>query len=213
MRWLMIVGRLALVFVVGFVVRHYGYSLSRPASGFPQSTDSPLQSGDSADIPAVSDIPDVQVAYYAVDASDVAGIRAEMNAKRPHDSGGDRFDALSNWNYRWHWDAPSDGSCGNSNAVVDFDARIILPRLSHPEALSPEAAARWNAYMAALTKHQANQLRQAYGGRQWVANEVRNAACENANEAGTRAAADISAQIQAYDASTNHGAAEGAVFG
>jgi hypothetical protein len=66
--------------------------------------------------------------------------------------------------------------------------------------------------MAALTQHQANQIRQAYGGRQWIANEVRNATCEGANAAGTRAAADIQRQIDAYDSSTDHGAIEGAVF-
>jgi predicted secreted Zn-dependent protease len=134
-----------------------------------------------------------------------------MDAKGPSDGKGKRFDGFSNWNYRWHWNAGPDG-CGNENVVVDFEARLILPRLTHADALSPQLAGTWKAYMAALTQHQANQIRQAYGGRQWIANEVRNATCEGANAAGTRAAADIQRQIDAYDSSTDHGAIEGAVF-
>jgi len=212
-RWLINVGRLALVFVVGFTVRHYGHGLFHTASTFPDSTDAPLSVGNAADIPAISDIPDVQVAYYDVDATDAAAIRAEMNDKRPHDAGGNHFDALSNWYYRWHWDPAPEGGCGNANVVVDFDARVILPRLTHPNALTPQVAGAWNAYIAAVKKHQSVQIRQAYAGRQWVANEVRNATCEDANAAVSRAAADTEKQIEAYDTSTNHGAIEGAVFG
>jgi predicted secreted Zn-dependent protease len=140
------------------------------------------------------------------------GIKAEIAAKRPEDGFGHRYDALTSWNYSWRWDGTSDGSCGVGGAVVKFNAQMQLPRLAHRQAVNPAVASAWNRYITALKKHEANHVRQAWQGREWVANEVRNSTCDEANRAGRRAIADIQVQSDNYDDYTRHGAIEGAVF-
>lgn len=165
----------------------------------------------AAAIPALRGIPNVYVSYYDIQATDAAGIKAELKASGIR-WGDQRFRALTRWDYRWRWDANPDGGCGTANARVTFRGWITLPRLANPNALSPEVARAWQSYMSSLIRHEANHLRLAYGGRLLVGHAVRASGCATANAAGELAMARISYESAKYDERTYYGWREGAQF-
>lgn len=166
---------------------------------------------EAAAVPALRGIPNVSVSYYDIEATDAAGIKAELRASGIR-WGRKRFRALTNWNYKWHWDAVPGGGCGTAHARVKFDAKVTLPRIANPDSLSPEVARAWQPYMDALIRHEANHVWLAYEGRLLVADAVRSSGCTSANAAGQLAIAKVNYESAKYDERTKHGVREGARF-
>ena len=171
----------------------------------------PGRTADAAAIPALRGIPNVSVSYYDIEATDAAGIKSELRSKSIRWDK-KRFNAWTDWNYRWSWNAAPNGGCGAATARVTFDAKVTLPRLANPNALRPDVAQAWRAYMDALIRHEANHVREAYEGRILVGNAVRSSGCISANEAGELAIAQLNYAAAIYDERTKHGALDGAVF-
>lgn len=164
---------------------------------------------EAAAVPALRGIPNVSVSYYDIEATDAAGIKAELGARGIR-WGRKRFRALTTWNYDWHWDAAPGGGCGTAGAQVKFEAKVTLPRHANPDALSPQIARAWKSYMEALIRHEANHVRLAYDGRLLVADAVRSSGCGSADAAGELAIAKINYESAKYDERTYYGWREGA---
>jgi predicted secreted Zn-dependent protease len=176
-------------------------SSSAPTTGAAQSSFESL----------ITDIPNVTISYYDITATDVAGIRSEMTAKGPVIRG-KHFDGQTRWNYRWYWPGARDGRCNVAHARAVFEAYVRLPRLTHAGSLSPDVLHVWQAYSSALSRHEAQHVRDAYDGRSLVGNAVRASTCATANMAGQSAIEELERQADEYDRLTNHGAEDGAVF-
>jgi Bacterial protein of unknown function (DUF922) len=70
----------------------------------------------------------------------------------------------------------------------------------------------WRAYSDALSRHEADHVRDAYQGRYLLGNALRAASCSNANAVGQMAIQELKREADVYDGATNHGREEGAMF-
>lgn len=163
--------------------------------------------------PTFPGIPGVTITYYDVTGRTPAAIRASMNAQRPTDSNdGKRVDALSRWSMRWRWRGDGRGGCDLATTQIDYSATVLLPRLADPAALSAANLARWQLYLAALTRHEDGHLRHAHEQVGTVLAAMRAATCATATEVGRATLARIAEHDVAYDRETKHGATQGATF-
>jgi predicted secreted Zn-dependent protease len=167
----------------------------------------------SAITPDLTGIPDTSIAYYDVSGTDALSLRASLNALGPRD-GHDHLhvDALSTWRISWFWPTAADGACDLSQTDVHFMAKVLLPRIAGERALNPALAREWHEYLAALTLHEAGHVRHAYEHSGDVAAAIRSSTCKEAGSAAQAVIRDLVRFDIAYDATTRHGAAQGAVF-
>lgn len=160
---------------------------------------------------AFADIPNVTIETYSVRGTSVDEVRRSMNAVRPTDPNDDlRVDALSRWYWRWRWPGNGQGGCDLAKASVSFSAIVRLPRLEGDT--TDTTRARFDAYIDALSKHEARHVRAAWGRREQLAAAIAGATCSTANVAAQRIVAEIAAGDRKYDRTTQHGSTEGARF-
>jgi predicted secreted Zn-dependent protease len=158
-------------------------------------------------------IPNLEVEYYKVSGSSVAEIRAAINRVRPRDpNDGVAVDALNRWYISWRWPGNGRGGCDLARTELRFTATLRMPRLINAQRTPRAVLARWQAYVAALERHEAGHLRHAYDNMGSVLRAIRASTCANANENG-RAAVRVLAQWDIlYDRATRHGFTQGAHF-
>lgn len=160
---------------------------------------------------AFAGVPDVAIAWYDVEGTTPAAVRASLDARRPVDpNDGARVDALTRWSISWQWLGSAQDPCGLSNATVGFAASVQLPRLAG--AVAPDLRAAWDRYVAALAAHEARHVRAAYDARMRVLAALRGATCATANAAGEAVLATIHEEARVLDRETEHGQREGARF-
>lgn len=161
----------------------------------------------------LADIPNLEVEYYNVSGSSVAEIRAAINRVRPRDpNDGIAVDALNRWYISWRWPGNGQGGCDLARTELRFTATLRMPRLINAERTPRPVLARWQAYVAALERHEAGHLRHAYDNMGSVLRAIRASSCADANENG-RAAVRVLAQWDIiYDRETRHGFTQGAHF-
>jgi predicted secreted Zn-dependent protease len=174
-----------------------------------EATASSGSTGAAAAIPAFAGLPNVAVAYYDIDATDPAGIRAQLDERGPRFKG-KQFAAITNWYYRWSWDDGAFGRCGTANAKVTLESNVLLPRLVHIDSVDPAVARAWHSFFDALTRHEAGHVRLASEGRAVVADAVRSSSCGDANAAGRSAIQALDKTQAEYDLRTRHGRRDGA---
>ncbi|HYD11694.1 MAG TPA: DUF922 domain-containing protein [Allosphingosinicella sp.] len=158
-------------------------------------------------------IPNLDVDYYEVSGRSVAEIRAAINRVRPTDpNDGQRVDAVNRWYISWRWPGNGRGGCDLARTEIRFTATLRMPRLVN-QANTPRAVvARWEAYRAALERHEAGHLRHAWDNLGTVLRAIRAGNCATANDNG-RAAVRVLAQWDVtYDRETRHGFTQGAHF-
>jgi predicted secreted Zn-dependent protease len=147
----------------------------------------------------------------------VAGLRSNAASTGSND----RFAANTRWRLRWDFRVASDdGSCRVSAASVWLDVDMTLPRWTPPANAKHKLVKRWNAFDAALRKHENGHRDIAIAAANDVASRV----------AATKPASDCSAlkktlgamadgvvrdyrdKEDSYDVTTQHGAVQGATF-
>ncbi len=158
-------------------------------------------------------IPNLDVQYYDVSGRSVAEIRAAINRVRPRDpNDGLAVDAVNRWYISWRWPSNGRGGCDLARTEMRFTATLRMPRLVN-RAVTPRAVlARWDAYMAALARHEAGHLRHAYDNMGSVLRAIRASTCNRANEAGRAAVRVLARWDVTYDRQTRHGFTQGAHF-
>ncbi len=160
---------------------------------------------------------------YDVTGGSVREIRASINASlaRPNDpNGGTAVDAKSAYKFYFRWrPAAAAGRCRAIAVSAAFNVEFIYPRWVAPPSPSAELVLQWNAYVAALQTHESghelngidatNDAYAAIKALDVVSCGDFNAVAQAAIDAATARAkqADVS-----YDATTNHGATQGAHF-
>jgi predicted secreted Zn-dependent protease len=150
--------------------------------------------------------------YYAVGGVTEAQIRARLNANAPASPDGFKGDAYTSWNYRWSWPGYGSSACTLAKAVVTLTVDVHFPRWTHPKAASAAVAAAWNRYAKALAVHESGHANYARARYPFVLRAIRRATCRTADAAAQAQLALIRKHDVAYDASTNHGATQGARF-
>ncbi len=160
---------------------------------------------------------------YTVDGVTAQEVRENLNARGPGAAAGGgngHFDGLTGWSLTWVFRYQRGPECALANATVTMDVEIVLPELAQPEALPPDLAARWQAYVEALEVHEIGHVE-----RQLTLARTLQAEYEAAGGAATCAGLGSGlsalgeqyierirlADLQ-YDVETEHGRTQGAVF-
>jgi predicted secreted Zn-dependent protease len=150
--------------------------------------------------------------YYAVGGATEAQIRARLDARAPASPDGFKGDAYTSWHYRWSWPGYGAATCELARATVTLTVDVHFPRWTHPRGAPAAVAAAWNRYARALAVHESGHAAYARARYPYVVRAIKRATCRTADAAARAQLALIRRHDAAYDASTNHGATQGARF-
>jgi predicted secreted Zn-dependent protease len=158
------------------------------------------------------DIPNATMVYYDISGSTAAELRSQMNALGP--IGFDKFrgDATTNWTIQWNWPGYGSSTCSLDEATVTYDVQVTFPRWTPPKNASPDLVSRWKNYTHLLAKHEQGHVDNFVDHYQSVTDAIKAATCETADAAGEAALAPLRKFDVDYDATTHHGATQGATF-
>lgn len=159
----------------------------------------------------------INTTYYKVNGSTPNAIRKDMNKKR---SG--KFDAYTNWSVKWHFNTQKNRNkeCEIKNIDVKLNIKFILPQWKAERAVDENLKEHWNNYYTALIDHE-NQHKdiavEMAGEIEEVLKELGaekdcNKLKKIANNTANKVLSDYKAKQKNFDAETNHGINDGAVF-
>jgi predicted secreted Zn-dependent protease len=175
-------------------------------------TDRPAASPPARE-PDFAGIPNVSFEYYDVVGNDPASIRRSINERRPIDSNdGSRVDALTTGSVDFGLSRQGNGRCKPGDVSARLRLRVLLPRLRDTSGLDPTVIERWNAFVAALKKHEAWHVRYAHDHMPDLEAAMRATDCAHARDAAAKALAAIGRAQLEYDRTTHHGADQGISF-
>ena len=169
---------------------------------------------------AVAADDDAEMSYYDISGQTAKELRAAINAARPGDKRGKRFDGYTTWHVSWKYRFKPDGAdCVLSSFDTVFRAKVVLPRWRAGERGDSALARNWQRYIKVLTQHEFQHL--AHG--QSALREIRalrtmrsSSGCRGfADQVNARADAVIKKYQDAdsaFDRRTRHGYADGAYF-
>jgi predicted secreted Zn-dependent protease len=158
------------------------------------------------------DIPYARIIYYDIDGSTESELRDQMNSIAPIGPDGYRGDALTNWYIRWNWDGYGTEECDLRTAKATYDIKVTVPRWSPPQDASPALIEKWNAYILALTGHEKMHVDNVIANLPVVINAIRRATCSTAEARAQEILDGIRQNDINLDATTDHGATQGAKF-
>jgi predicted secreted Zn-dependent protease len=150
--------------------------------------------------------------YYAVGGTTTAQIRERLNARAPRSPDGCRCDAFTRWTFHWNWPGYGSSNCDLSRAAVSLKVTVSFPRWTHPRAASAAVTAAWRRYVRALARHEAGHVDYAVAHYPAVVRAIKRGTCGTADAAAQAQLTLIRKHDAAYDASTRHGATQGAHF-
>lgn len=164
---------------------------------------------------------DTQLRTYDVEADDARTLRAQLDARGPEDSNGDRHDAYTAWYVTWHYPLQLDeAGCVTGPVSTTVRVTVTVPRwLSRLPPKDP-LVERWQRYLEALKTHESGHRETGYAAATAITESLEalppEPTCEametTANEAANRLLEQYRAHDVAYDEETKHGATQGAVF-
>lgn len=156
--------------------------------------------------------PEVTVVPYSVPGRNAQAIRRNMDRLRPSEPAGQRFDALTTWQFSTRWGG-GQGRCDPQTSEARVGVLVQLPYLAEGERLRRGDRGRWDRYFTALVSHETHHAKLAIEGANQMQAEMRLAqSCDQlADIVDRRAEAILEATVH-YDALTDHGRKEGAVF-
>lgn len=158
-------------------------------------------------------IPNLEISHYDVGGDSPAEIRRALDRVRPRDpNDGLRVDALSRWSMQWRWPVGGEGGCDLARAEIRFSASVRMPRLVAGPRTPEAVRRRWRVYAAALERHEAGHIRNAWRNMGRVLAAIRASSCAAADRAARAAVAGIARWDLAYDRTTRHGLTQGAHF-
>ncbi|HEY7268257.1 MAG TPA: DUF922 domain-containing protein [Dehalococcoidia bacterium] len=159
---------------------------------------------------------------YSVDGVTVPEIRSHLvNEAAAGGSDGKRYDGLTTWAVHWTFRYDHGGAaCSLANATIDVSIDVRLPRLSDAAVIAPDILDRWQAYAAALEAHEMGHVDRESAVIDGLKDAFESAGpasdCSSLGDALNSLGNDYVQQVRiadaAYDAETNHGQTQGAVF-
>ncbi|NLC59821.1 MAG: DUF922 domain-containing Zn-dependent protease [Gammaproteobacteria bacterium] len=161
----------------------------------------------------------VTVDYYDVHGDTLLEVARWMDRNGPAGDDGRRFHGYTRWQVSWRYQfKPGRDACATAAVDIDLKVTMQLPRWRPPERVPAATVREWERYMVALRAHEDGHA--AIGAA--VAEAIRRelaamrspSGCAALAEAIERRASQIlddhKARELAYDASTDHGATQGA---
>jgi predicted secreted Zn-dependent protease len=153
-----------------------------------------------------------KIIYYDISGSTEKELRDQMNALAPVGPDGYRGDALTTWYIHWTWDGYGTEDCDLRSLTVTYDIKVTMPRWNPPQDVSPALIEKWNTYMLALATHEKVHVDNVIANLPLVINAIRRATCSTAEARAQDVLSGIRLNDANFDATTNHGATQGAQF-
>jgi predicted secreted Zn-dependent protease len=149
---------------------------------------------------------------YLVTGTTEDEVRADINSKR---SSG--FDATAKWYFRWRYTYRTGApTCSFTQVSVALELTMVEPGLQSPD---PVLRASFEDYLTKLRVHEEGHADIARVGAQRIYAALlplTAATCDElgrlANETAKAVVAETDKEQKAYDAATNHGATQGALW-
>ena len=164
---------------------------------------------------------DTMIHWYDVEGDTETELRAQLDARGPEDTGGQRHDAYTAWHVTWKFPF-SEGAegCSTGPVTTAVHINITLPRWRGPEDERDPLVRRWRRYLDALKEHESGHRETGFRAATDITETLPalppKPTCEQADEAANAAAREVLERYRAgdiaYDAETRHGATQGAVF-
>jgi predicted secreted Zn-dependent protease len=155
-----------------------------------------------------------RVVHYPVSGRSAAAVRRSMEASRPAEEDGRRYDGLTTWEYGYRYRHDGRGGCDPATTEVTYTITVTMPQLTTPGQLDRRERASWDAYYAGLAAHERNHVLIALRGAQELERAIRAAeGCAGMEAAAQRVMADVDAASRTYDERTRHGGLEIPPFG
>jgi predicted secreted Zn-dependent protease len=184
-----------------------------------------LASLDPAAVKRVHPLPEplVRETYdtYDVQGASLPELRAGLRQSGIRMKDGSTYDALTSWAVRWEYDYESSSAgCTVDDFRVYVDVTIRYPRwVSDDEAPAPLADA-WDSYLHSLIRHEQGHRDLAVAAADAMTRSISKlppaATCSELDRSvdalGRSFMKRLSLEQLAYDADTDHGAAQGAVL-
>ncbi len=162
--------------------------------------------------PITASVPHATMTYYSIAGRTAGQLRAQLNVRGPTDGSGAHFDAVTRWRYSWSWPGYGTAACRLGKADVTVRVQVVFPRWTPPTGADAGLVASWRRYVRALARHELGHADFARGHRAAVLHAIRGATCASAVAAAQRQLDRIRRHDLSYDASTRHGATQGATF-
>jgi len=161
-------------------------------------------------------LPNLEISYFDISGDTPAALRAELDEHGPHNMKGQRCDAFTRWDIKWHWPV--------INMLPDFkrtevtlSLNVSFPRWSSHAGAKPELVERWRKFSLAVAHHELGHIEQALSAYKGLRKEILLAARIDPDlspQAANLLARNYVAKMQAaddrYDQLTNRGRRQGA---
>lgn len=155
--------------------------------------------------------------YYRVYGSTEDELRASLNKLGPGAHDGSAYGYIT-WNYRYR--IASSGSCSISASTTKLVEKFTMPQWVPPTDASAALQTKWDAYLTHLWTHERGHQQISINTAKRISAALarvgsRSTCSQVGAAANQRAVAFLAQQGRlqvAYDARTQHGATQGAVF-
>jgi predicted secreted Zn-dependent protease len=163
---------------------------------------------------------DTQVHWYDIEGDTAPQLRTSLDAQGPLDLHGERHDAYTAWHVTWRFPfVEGEAGCTTGPVETTVRANITLPRwrgFDGQDALTK----RWRRYLEALKNHESGHREMGFRAAADIAQQLPDLppqpTCEAAEAAANAVALHVLEQHRQYDldydAKTDHGASQGALF-
>jgi predicted secreted Zn-dependent protease len=158
------------------------------------------------------EIPHATMTYYDVSGTTADELRTQLNAVRPTAYDGSKGDAVTTWHIHWDWPGYGTSSCNLSAATVSYDVEVEFPHWVEPDDPDPGLVSEWTTYTRNLATHEEGHVDYVVDHYESVAEAIKGATCTTAEAAAEAALNPIRRHDLDYDADTDHGATQGAIF-
>lgn len=185
----------------------------------PQDVDEPtiLVRNGAADGPLVNE----RYEYYEVCGCCQEELQCDLSKKCIRKGDGKKYDSATEWKVTWEYDhAGMPEICAAASFRVTVDIVYHYPKWAIPSNAPPQLVEKWKAYLKNLEIHEKGHRDRAVGAATELSRTVSklplSRTCSDLDRAiralcRTRLARLKDDQKQ-YDAATNHGVVQGAVF-
>lgn len=157
-----------------------------------------------------------EVKYYSISGSNTQELKSAMKQLGPVDKEDKHWNGYTDWHVDWSYSyVTTDQGCTTGPVKTKVDITMRLPQWDNPtENLRNE----WQRYSNALRGHENGHKDIAIQAAQHIASELANlppsSSCEElekvADAEGNKMLDETRDQQKDYDATTNHGATQGA---
>ena len=159
--------------------------------------------------------------YYEVCGCCEKDIQNDLKKKCVKWADGKKYDAVTKWKMKWDYGhSRGSGGCAVDAFTVTVNVMYYLPKWMRPEDAPPSLKEKWDTYVQKLMVHEKGHRDRAVEAAEELTRAVSGLSlvrtCEELDRsvyALSRTRADkLLEEQKTYDAATNHGVAQGAVF-